>query len=224
MYRTLAVVSCWLVLVSPGRAVPWDADGIPGSFPIPRPSHNVKDWGPLDYDDTPGAVPGGLVFIRKGDQRIWRLGGAALPMRIRVTEPGPEGPVTTRMVLPSSGQSSAVPFALQHQAPPFTPGNPALVSACVQVAIPDPIGLLYVDGRLTDTRGASRLIESPVMERGKVQVFRLRAAFKAGDNLLIEEKEVSVRAGEVAAVTFDGGGALSVPLPRGGPSPTVSRP
>jgi hypothetical protein len=82
----------------------------------------------------------------------------------------------------------------------------------VRVRIPDPIGLLYVDGRLTDTRGESRLIEAP--PAGKGQVVRLRAAFKVGDNLLIEEKEVAVRAGEVTEVSFDGTRATSVPLPR----------
>jgi uncharacterized protein (TIGR03000 family) len=98
------------------------------------------------------------------------------------------------------------------------PLDPVSARACVQVSIPDPIGLLYIDGRLTDTRGESRRIESPVLEPGKVHVFRLRAAFKAGENLLIEEKEVAVRAGQLATVTFDGSGAVSVALPGAGVS------
>jgi hypothetical protein len=210
MYRTLAALGCWLVLVSPSRS--GDYVEIPGSFPIPRPSHNVKDWGPLDYDDTPGAVPGGIVFIKQGNQRIWRIGGGILPMRVKITEPGPDGPVTTRMVLPSSGQSSFVPLALQHQivAPSPAP-SPAPGTTGVRVQIPDPIGLLYVDGRLTDTKGESRLIES---SSGKARVFRLRAAFKVGENLLIEEKEVTVGAGQVTDVTFDGTRGTAVPLPK----------
>ena len=72
MHRTLAALACWLVLVSCGRGDPGDTFDVPGRLPIPRPSHNVKDWGPLDYDDTPGSVPGGIVFIKRGDQRIWR--------------------------------------------------------------------------------------------------------------------------------------------------------
>jgi len=179
----------------------------------------------MDYDDTPGTQPGGIVFIKKGDQYIWRFGGALVPMRIRITEPGPNGPVTSWMTLPSSFQSSDVALALQHhpipQSRPLTEHNslapsPAPNRAGVQVAMPDPLGLLYIDGRLTDTRGTSRLIESPEMERGKLHVFRLRAAFKVGENLLIEEKEVVVRVGEVIPVTFDGSKAISVPLPKTG--------
>jgi hypothetical protein len=225
MYRTLAAVGCVLIFVSLGRGDPGVPFEVPGSFPIPRPTHNVKDWGPMDYDDTPGAEPGGLVFIRKGDQRIWRFGGALLPMRVRVTEPGPDGPVTTRMVLPSSFQSSLVPLALQHHpvpapvaAPvPAVAPAPAPDRAAVRVRIPDPIGLLYVDGRLTDTRGESRLLESSTMTAGTTHVFRLRAAFQVGENLLIEEKDVTVRCGQVTEVTFDGARATSVPLPRSRP-------
>jgi hypothetical protein len=207
MHRTLAALACALVFVPFSRAEgPFE---VPGSFPIPRPSHNVKDWGPLDYDDTPGAVPGGLVVIRKDGRWIVRLGGALLPMRVRVTEPGPNGSVT-RTVLPSAAQSSLVPLALQHQA---VPSSPAPAATGLRVRVPDPIGLLYVDGRLTDTRGESRIIEMT----DKTQVVRLRAAFKAGDNLLIEEKEVVVRAGGLTEVNFDGARATSVPLPKSRP-------
>src|SRR5689334_3144469 len=103
MHRTLIAVGCCFVLVSVGRAQPGNYVEIPGSLPIPRPSHNVKDWGPLDYDDTPGAQPGGIVFARQGGRTVWRFGGALFPMRVRVTEPGPDGPITTRMIYPSSG-------------------------------------------------------------------------------------------------------------------------
>ncbi len=209
MHRTLAVIGGWLVVVSCSRGGPWDSLDVPGRLPIPRPSHNVKDWGPLDYDDTPGAVPGGLVFVKQGDRRVWRFGGALLPMRVRVTEPGPDGPVTTRLVLPSSGQTPLVPLALQHQELPAAPPD----RGCVQVRIPDPIGLLYIDGRLTDTTGTSRQVQSPVLGPGQPHAFRLRAAFRVGDNLLIEERDVVVGAGQVTEVTFDGGRATAVPLP-----------
>jgi uncharacterized protein (TIGR03000 family) len=217
MHRTLMAMACCLVLVSSGRGDPGEPLHIPGSLPIPRTGYNVKDWGPLDYDDTPGAVPGGLVFGRQNGQPFVRFGGGLLPMRIRTVEPGPDGPVTTRTVLPSAAQSPLVPLALQHKAVVAAPpAMPAPDRAYVQVQIPDPIGLLYVDGRLTETRGTSRQIESPSLERGKVYAFKLRAAFQVGENLLIEDREVLVRAGQVADVTFDGKGAISVPLPQSG--------
>src|SRR5215469_2008875 len=122
MHRTLAVMGCWLVLVPFSRA--GDFVEIPGSFPIPRPSHNVKDWGPLDYDDTPGAVPGGIVFGRQGGRWFLRTGGGLLPMRVRTSEWGPDGRVTTRTVYPSAAQSSWLPLTLQHQAVPGAESSP----------------------------------------------------------------------------------------------------
>jgi uncharacterized protein (TIGR03000 family) len=236
MHRTLAAAVCGLVLVPFSHAqFPPPDYGIPGSLPIPRPSHNVKDWGPLDYDDTPGAVPGGLVFGRWNGQWFWRWGGAAFPMRANVIERGPEGKVTTTTTYPSSFQSSFLPLALQHQqVPPAVldrvmppapaplapePLAPAPNVAGVRVEMPDPIGLLYIDGQLSDTRGTVRQFQSTPLGPGQSHVFRLRAAFKAGDNLLIEEKEVVVGAGQVTAVTFDGKRARAVPLPTAATKP-----
>jgi uncharacterized protein (TIGR03000 family) len=192
-------------------------------LPIPRPSHNVKDWGPLDYDDTPGAVPGGIVFGRQGGRWFLRTGGGLLPMQVRTSEWGPDGRVTTKTVYPSAAQSSWLPLTLQHQAvpgaepSPAAPAMPAPDRACAQVNIPDPIGLLYIDGRLTETRGTARRIESPPLTPGATHTFRLRAAFQVGERLLIEEKDVVVRAGQTADVAFDGARATSVPLPRSQP-------
>jgi hypothetical protein len=232
MHRTLAAIGCCLVVVSSGRGDPPVYSGIPGSIPPQlRRAHNVKEWTPMDYDDTPGTQPGGLVFIRQGNQRIWRVGGGLLPMRVKVTETGPDGPVTTRMVFPSAAQSSAVPLALQGHATAVplavqgqaAPAAPTPGRACAQVQMPDPSGLLYMDERLTDTDGASRQVQSPPLADGQVHVFRLRAAFRVGDNLLIEDKQVAVRSGQLADVRFDGAKAISVPLPKTGPEQRASR-
>jgi uncharacterized protein (TIGR03000 family) len=218
MPRTLAAAVCSLVLVSLTYAQAPDY-GIPGSLPIPRRSHNVKDWGPLDYDDTPGAVPGGIFFGRVNGQTIWRFGGGLLPMNVRVSEPGPDGKVTTWTTYPGSAQSSFLPLALQHQVVPpavldrVMPPAPLPSVASVQVEMPDPVGLLYIDGQLSETRGTVRQFQSTPLEPGQSHVFRIRAAFKVGDNLLIEEKEVVATAGHVTAVSFDGKRATAVPLP-----------
>jgi hypothetical protein len=234
MHRTLAVLVCALGLASVGRADPGDGPQIPGMLPIPRPSHNVKEWTISDYDDTPGAQPGGIVFGRQNGQWFFRIGGGLLPMRVRTTEWGPDGPVKTWTVYPSAAQSSWLPLTLQHHPVPgaaaspaaspipAVPPAPASDRAYAQVSIPDPIGLLYIDGRLTETRGTARRIESPSVAPGTAHVFRLRAAFQLGENLLIEEKEVVVRAGQVADVTFDGQRTRSVPLPRSGGEAMVS--
>ncbi len=210
MHRTLAALACLFVLASLGRGDPPDSVPIPGSLPIPRPPHNVKEWGPLDYDDTPGAMPGGLVFGRVNGQRFVRIGGGLFPMKIWASEPGPDGRVRTQMILPSAAQSSLVPLVLQHQA--VLP-RPTADRACILVQIPNPNGLLYVDDHLTNSRGTSRQLESPPLTAGQSHVFRLRAGYMVGDNFLIEQKTVSVRAGENATVTFDGKQAVSVYLP-----------
>ena len=55
-----------------------------------------------------------------------------------------------------------------------------------------------------------------------LDVHEHRAAFQVGENLLIEEKEVVVRAGQMADVAFDGQRALSVPLPKSDGEVSVS--
>ncbi len=222
MHRILASVVGLLLLVSCSQAQAPDY-GIPGSLPIPRRSHNVKDWGPLDYDDTPGAVPGGIFFGRVNGQTIWRFGGGLLPMKVRVSEPGPDGKVTTWTTYPGSAQSSFLPLALQHQVVPPAVLDRAMPPAstsgvpCLQVEMPDPIGLLYIDGQLSETRGMVRQFQVPALGPGQSHVFRLRAAFKVGDNLLIEEKEVTVAAGQTTTVGFDGQRAKRVALPAAKP-------
>ena len=62
--------------------------------------------------------------------------------------------------------------------------------------------------------GTVRQVQSPPLEGGKPFVFQLRAAFRVGDNLLIEDRQVTVGSGELGDVSFDGKRALSVPLPR----------
>jgi uncharacterized protein (TIGR03000 family) len=229
MHRNLAVIACALVFASVGHAWEfWGRHREEGTIYVPWSRYPLRDWGPLDSDETPGAYPGGLVISRQNGQSVVRVGGGLFPMKVWVTEPGPQGPVTEKLVFPGAAQSSYLPFALQDQVvngPPWAAGRnlppaPAVVPpvapdrAYVQVQIPDPIGVLYLDGKLTDTAGTSRRLESPPLARGQSHVFRLRAGFKAGDNLLIEEKEVVVRAGEAADVTFDGKRATSVPLPK----------
>ena len=64
--------------------------------------------------------------------------------------------------------------------------------------------------------GTVRHLESPPLPPGLPIPLRVRAAFKVGDNLLLEDKTALVQAGQGAALTFDGSGAIRVPLPSSG--------
>ena len=79
--------------------------------------------------------------------------------------------------------------------------------------IPDTYGHLYIEGELVRGRGPTRQVESPPLLPGKTYPLHLRAAFKVGDNLLIEDQQVLLHGASIG-VTFDGSKAVSVPLPR----------
>ena len=78
--------------------------------------------------------------------------------------------------------------------------------------MPDPDGLLYIEGELIRSKGISRQLQSPPIPLDRHLPLRLRTAFKVGDNLLIEDKQILLHAGESTTVIFDGRKALSVPL------------
>ena len=151
-------------------------------------------------DGTTPDNPGGIMIFRQGNQTTFSVGGAFLSRKVKVKTMTPEGPIVTRFVLPSVFHS------------PFTPPLPQSAPAFLQVAIPDPFGLLFIEGEMVRTTGTSRQLESPPLQPGKDFPLRLRAAFAVGDNLLIEDQVVTIRSGESIAVTFDGRQAVSVPL------------
>jgi uncharacterized protein (TIGR03000 family) len=97
---------------------------------------------------------------------------------------------------------------------PVTPPLPQSAPASLRVEIPDEFGLLYIDGDQVRTKGTTRQLESPLLHPGKDFPTRVRAVFAIGDKLLIEDRDVLLRAGEATAVTFDGSRAIAVPLRR----------
>jgi uncharacterized protein (TIGR03000 family) len=151
-------------------------------------------------DDIPASQLGGLIIIRRGNQTTVSLGGVLLPRKVRVTTATPEGPVVARFKLPSAFQS------------PTRLPLPESAPASLRVEIPDADGLLYVEGELIRGDGTVRSLQSPPMPPGAACPLHLRAAFKVGDHFFIEDKQIMIRAGEGAAVTFDGRQAASVPL------------
>jgi hypothetical protein len=162
---------------------------------------------PIFPDGTPASQLGGLMIIRQGNQTTVSVGGVLFPRRVKTTTATPEGPVVTRIVLPSAFQS------------PVRPPLPESAPGFLQVEIPDDDGLVYIEGELIHTTGTSRRYQSPPLPPGAPCILHLRAAFKVGDNLLIEDKQVAIQAGENSVVQFDGIKAVSVPLPRGDAEP-----
>jgi hypothetical protein len=84
----------------------------------------------------------------------------------------------------------------------------------LEVGIPDPYGLIYIEDQLVRRKDASGLLQSPPLPPGKAYPLRIRAVYAVGDRLLIEDKQVMLRAGEQIAVTFDGSRAVAVRLPQ----------
>jgi hypothetical protein len=87
----------------------------------------------------------------------------------------------------------------------------------VEVHLPDERGLLYVNGDPTPFRGNVQVLRTEVLPVSQPQVFLLRAAFRSGDDLLVEDRAISACAGEVIQVIFDGSKAQRVKLPARGP-------
>ena len=143
-------------------------------------------------DDIPASHLGGLIIIRQGNQTTAASGGVLVPRRVKVKTITPGGPVVARFKLPSAFQSP-VRLPLPQSAP-----------ASLHVQIPDPDGLLYVEGELIHGDGTVRLLESPPMAPGATCLLHVRAAFKAGDHFIIEDKLVQIGAGEGVTVVFDG--------------------
>jgi uncharacterized protein (TIGR03000 family) len=153
-------------------------------------------------DNSTSDHAGGLIFIRKGNQTTWSLGGVVLPRYVKVVTRTPEGNEYTRFKMPSMFRD------------PYAPPLSEMIPAMIQVQVPDPHALLFIDGDKIPTVGTSRQLESPALAQGKNYPLRLRAAYVAGNNFVIEDREIVIRAGGNSAVTFDGKGALVVPLPK----------
>lgn len=151
---------------------------------------------------------GGLMIVRQGGQTTFSLGGILFSRHVKTKTLTPDGPVVTRFKLPSALHS---PTAI-----PFLESAPATIF----VDIPDQVGLLYLDGELLPTNGVSRQLESPPLRPGMDYPLKLRGVFAAGDNLLIEDKTLLLRAGESVRVSFDGSRAVVVSLRKDAPSPS----
>jgi uncharacterized protein (TIGR03000 family) len=163
------------------------------------PARGGEDFLP---DGSPLSGNGGLIIMRQGNQTTVSLGGALLPRKVRVTTATPAGPVVTRFTLPSNFHS------------PTTPRWLGTAPATLQVDIPDPDGLLYVEGQKVTTDGAlRRYLQSPPLPPGQDCLLRLTAVFGVGDRILVEDRQVLIRAGQCTAVTFDGSRAVAAPMP-----------
>jgi hypothetical protein len=163
---------------------------------------------PLFADEVPlfgwGGAPehlGGLMIVRQGGQTSKSLGGILFNRRVKLTTATPEGPVVTRFLLPSALHSpTAVPV-------------PGMSPASLHVEIPDNFGLLYIDGEmLKSAASTARLLETQPLAPGKNYSLKVRGVYAIGDTLLIEEKTITLTAGQSARISFDGNGAIAVPL------------
>ncbi|MBI2806187.1 MAG: TIGR03000 domain-containing protein [Planctomycetes bacterium] len=144
---------------------------------------------------------GGIVFMRDGGQTTLSIGGILFGRRVKQTERTPVGPVVTRFVLPSALHS------------PYNVPLPGSEPASLQLEMPDQFGIIYIDGELVRSHGKSRQLATQPLAPGKEYPVKLRAAFAVGNQLLIQEKMILLRAGHSVRVNFDGQQAVAVTLP-----------
>jgi hypothetical protein len=150
----------------------------------------------ISPDGVPYANLGGIIVYRLGNQNITSIGGGPIPRHVWTTTTVPPPP-------------PPIPFAMPGIAQPAQ-GNCA--PALLRVTNPDTYGLVYIEGELVRSEGKSRRFQSPPLPLGKSYPLHLRVAFKVGDNLLIEDKEVLIQPGVESTVGFEGTRAVSVPL------------
>jgi uncharacterized protein (TIGR03000 family) len=92
------------------------------------------------------------------------------------------------------------------------PAGAGDANAFIEVHLPDEGAVVYVNGAKTESRGTVRRLQTPTLEPGKVHIYVLRAAFRSGNNLVIQDRQVEVQAGRTTSVTFDGSKGRTVPL------------
>jgi uncharacterized protein (TIGR03000 family) len=156
---------------------------------------------PRNPDGVPYSQLGGFQFFRQGNQSGVTVGGGLFPRKVRLATATPEGLVVTRFTLPSSFQAAqAIPV------PQSAPAN-------IRVEIPDTVGVLFLGDDYLACRGTLRYLQSPMLAPGQSYSVSLRAGWMVGDRILIEERQIELRAGETTAVTFDGSRAMNVPVP-----------
>lgn len=153
----------------------------------------------ISQNDYATAYYGGLIIGGQRGQSVVSLGGAIFRRRVNVITATPDGPVATKFTLPS-------PFHT-----PNTPPSPFLAPATIRMDVPASDGIIYIEGALIRTHGTTRYFESPPLSPGTSYSLQIRSAYRSGDRVLIEDRQVTVRAGALTTVSFDGTRAYSVP-------------
>jgi hypothetical protein len=156
--------------------------------------------GELFFETAPARNLGGIIIYRKGDVTSVSVGGVLFSRHVKVTTDTPEGPVVTYFTLPS---------AFKTQDRPPIPGTD---SACLAVEIPDQDGMIYINEQLVRCHGTFRLLESPPIDPNDPCTLHVRAVFRVGDKILIEDKIIPIHPGDRTPVHFDGSHAIAVPV------------
>lgn len=115
---------------------------------------------------------------------------------------------STRYIYPTY---DVYPYTAPHAvfdpvAQPFTPPMPAAVtqdsSAYVRVLVPDAQAKVWFDGALTTTTGTERLYHTAPLAPGGSYTYRIRAAWTAKGQEMIQELVVSVAPGRTTVADF----------------------
>jgi len=75
-------------------------------------------------------------------------------------------------------------------------------AAAIRVIVPDASAQVWVDGQETRQQGKERLFYSPALEKGWDYTYKVRAAWEENGRKVDREKNVHLRAGQDATVSF----------------------
>lgn len=95
-------------------------------------------------------------------------------------------------------------------------------TAKIEVTLPDPNAQVWVNGQATQTKGLTRMFESPPLEPGRTHKYDLKVTWNQNGQLVTKTREIQVSTGQVTRVDFTKGeGQLG---PQGGPYGTGQNP
>jgi uncharacterized protein (TIGR03000 family) len=105
------------------------------------------------------------------------------------------------------------PVVVTPSPPPPPPANIA-APAHIRVLVPDLNSQVWFDGSLTKQTGTDRMFHTPDLPPGGAYSYRIRAAWRANGNEMIQERVVSVAPGQTATADFRGPASEAIPTPR----------
>lgn len=108
---------------------------------------------------------------------------------------------------------SPPPVVVDSPSSTVVPVPSSSTSAHIHVLLPDPNAQVWFDGSLTRQVGVDRMFHTPDLPSSGSYNYRIRAAWRVGGQDMVQERVVSVSAGQTATADFRGPTSEIIPLP-----------